>query len=293
MDKFFITTDKTADYPDFLLKDEKDFAVLDMSYVVDGKLYSCSDGLSNKEFYQLLSEGKTSSTSMVSVENTQAFFEDILAKGYDVLHVSFSSALSGSYEGYLKAASGAMKNYPDRKIAVVDSLSATCGEALLVYYVLRKRDEGASFDECTRYASELRDHIGHVFTVDDLMHLYRGGRLKKTTATVGKALNMKPVLMVSEEGKLVPTNTVMGRRPALKTMVDKMEVKNAGYDDKLIIIAHCDAFDDAMTLKKMVETRLGKSNVQIAEISPIVGTHLGKGGLTMFYLAKDKIPFIR
>lgn len=293
MDKFFITTDKTADYPDFLMKDEKDFAVLDMSYVVDGKLYSCSDGLSNKEFYSLLASGKTSSTSMVSVENCQTFFEDILKNGYDILHISFSSALSGSYEGYLKAAENAMKNYPDRKIAVVDSLSATCGEALLVYYVLRKRDEGASFEECTRYATSLRDHIGHVFTVDDMMHLYRGGRVKKSTATVGQALKMKPVLMVSDKGELIPTNTVMGRRPALKTMVDKMAVKNEGYDDKLILIAHCDAFDDALTLKRMVEDRLGKTNVQIAEISPIVGTHLGKGGLTLFYLAKDKVPFIR
>lgn len=293
MNKFFITTDKTADYPDFLMKDEKDFAVLDMSYVVDGNLYSCSDGLSNKEFYSLLSEGKTSSTSMVSVENSQAFFENILKDGYDILHISFSSALSGSYDGYLKAADGAMKNFPERKVAVVDSLSATCGEALLVYYVLRKRDEGASFEECIRYASALRDHIGHVFTVDDMMHLYRGGRVKKATATVGKALKMKPVLMVSDKGELVPTNTLMGRRPALKTMVDKMATKNEGYDDKLILIAHCDAYDDAITLKRMVEQRLGKTNVQIAEISPIVGTHLGKGGLTLFYLAKDKVPFIK
>lgn len=293
MDKFFITTDKTADYPDFLMKDEKDFAVLDMSYVIDGTLYSCADGLSNKEFYDLLSSGKTSTTAMVSVEKSQEFFENILRQGYDVLHVSFSSALSGSYDGYLKAADGAMKNYPGRKVEIVDSLSATCGEALLVYYVLRKRDEGASFSECARYATELRDHIGHVFTVDDMMHLYRGGRVKKTTATVGQALKMKPVLMVSDKGELVPTNTVMGRRIALKTMVEKMEIKNEGYDDKLILIAHCDAFDDALQLKQMVESKLGKQNVQIAEISPIVGTHLGKGGLTLFYLAKDKVPFIR
>ncbi len=293
MTKYYVTTDQTADLPSSLYED--DFAVIKMSYVLDGILYDDKERafLSPEEFYAQLVSGKFASTSMPSEEDSQAFFETILKQGYDILHISFSSALSGSYEGYLNAAKRALTNYPDRQIRVIDSLCAACGEGLLVYYALKKHTEGASLEENAEYILDLRHHIGHAFTVDDMLHLYRGGRVSKTTAVVGQTFKMKPILMVSEKGELIPTNTVIGRRSALKVLVDKMEAKGSGYKNDLIIIGHCDCYDDAMILKTMVEERFGKQNIIISPISPIVGTHLGKGGITLHYLCSDKVPFVR
>ncbi len=291
MKKYVITTDMTADYPTTL--HEKDFHILDMSYVVDGVLYDgkTNDYLAVKEFYSLLASGKTSSTSMVPAEEAKEFFNKFLQEGLDVLHVSFSSALSGCYESYVSAAKELVDLYPNNRVVVVDSLCAASGEGLLCYYALRQRDNGATIEENADYITSLRDHIGHTFTVDDMFHLYRGGRVSKSTAVVGQALKMKPVLMVSNEGKLVPTNTMMGRKLALRTLVDKMVAKSKGYDNKVAFIGNCDAMEDALTLKKMVEDKFKGIEVHIADISPIVGSHLGKGGLTLHYLCEDKIPF--
>jgi DegV family protein with EDD domain len=291
MSKYIITTDMTADYPAQL--EEKDFFVIDMAYVLDGVLYDGKTNpyLSTADFYSALADGKTSSTSMVTTEEAKEFFGKFLKEGYDVLHVGFSSALSGCYESYVSAVKELESIYPNNKVVVIDSLCATLGEGLLAYYALRKRDEGASIDENADYLNDLRHHVGHVFTVDDMNHLYRGGRVSKTTAVVGEALKMKPVLMVSDQGKLVPTNTMMGRKLALRTLVDKMVARTKGYDNKIAFIGSCDADKDAELLKKMVEEKFPNVKVLIGDISAIVGSHLGKGGLTLHYLCSDKIPF--
>lgn len=291
MSKYIITTDMTADYPAQL--EEKDFFVIDMAYVLDGVLYDGKTNpyLSTADFYSALADGKTSSTSMVTTEEAKEFFGKFLKEGYDVLHVGFSSALSGCYESYVSAVKELEPLYPNNKVVVIDSLCATLGEGLLAYYALRKRDEGATIDENADYLNDLRHHVGHVFTVDDMNHLYRGGRVSKTTAVVGEALKMKPVLMVSDQGKLVPTNTMMGRKLALRTLVDKMVARTKGYDNKIAFIGSCDADKDAELLKKMVEEKFPNVKVLIGDISAIVGSHLGKGGLTLHYLCSDKIPF--
>jgi DegV family protein with EDD domain len=291
MSKYIITTDMTADYPAQL--EEKDFFVIDMAYVLDGVLYDGKTNpyLSTADFYSALADGKTSSTSMVTTEEAKEFFGKFLKEGYDVLHVGFSSALSGCYESYVSAVKELESIYPNNKVVVIDSLCATLGEGLLAYYALRKRDEGATIDENADYLNNLRHHVGHVFTVDDMNHLYRGGRVSKTTAVVGEALKMKPVLMVSDQGKLVPTNTMMGRKLALRTLVDKMVARTKGYDNKIAFIGSCDADKDAELLKKMVEEKFPNIKVLIGDISAIVGSHLGKGGLTLHYLCSDKIPF--
>lgn len=293
MQRYYVTTDQTADFPSTLI--EKDFKIIPMTYVVDTTLY---DGvntpfLSPHDFYEQLSQGKHSTTSMVPVEESEEFFEAILKQGFDILHIAFSSALSGCYEGYVQAASNLKKKYPDRNIKVVDSRCASSGEGLLVYYVLKKRAEGATLQENADYATDLRNHIGHAFTVNDMIYLYRGGRVTKTTAIMGNAIKIKPVLMVSDEGKLIPTNKVIGRRPALHSMVDKMEAKGKGYTNDLVIISHGDCEDDALALKKMVNERFREQNIIITDIGPVIGSHCGKGVLALFYLAQDKNPFTK
>ena len=203
MSNFFISTDMTADFPPEL-KGE-DFRILPMSYVLDGVEY---DGvtrpfLTPHEFYTALERGAQASTSMVPVETAKEYFLSMLGEGKDILHISFPAAMSGCYDGYLKAADLAIKEYPERRIVVIDGKSACSGEGLLAYYAMQKRDSGATLDETAEFVIRLRDHIGHAFTVSDLRHLYRGGRLSRGAAVVGQAIKLNPVLMVDENGALV------------------------------------------------------------------------------------------
>ncbi len=291
MNTYFITTDSTADLPKEFY--ESDFDIVKMSFVLDGKLYDGYENefLPSKEFYSAIASGKTATTSMPAVGLIEDFFENICSKGYDILHISFSSALSSSYNSYLNAAKSVIDRHPDRKIIVIDSLCAAPGEGLLVYYALKQRKNGATLEKNANYLDELKHHIGHAFTVDDMMNLYHGGRVTKSTAVVGQALKVKPVLMVSDKGELIPTNTAMGRKLALKSMVEKLEVKGKDYKNDVIFIGHCDAYNDAVLLSKMVEEKVGDTPIVITDISPIIGAHLGKGGLTLHYLCTDKVPF--
>jgi DegV family protein with EDD domain len=294
MENYIITTDMTADVPEQMMKTEKDFYVLDMSYVLDGQLYDGKTNpyLSVKDFYAILSSGKMASTSMVTVDEAKEFFSPFLEEGKDVLHLSFASALSGCYNSYVTAAEELAKDYPNNKVVVIDTLCASSGEALLAYYALRRRDEGMSIEDNVEYVSNLRHHIGHSFTVDDMNHLYRGGRVSKGKAVVGQALKMKPVLTVDTEGKLVHTDTKMGRKIALRTLVEKMEARQSDeYPNELLIIGSCDAQEDAEALKAMVLAKHPDANIMFADVTPIVGTHLGKGSVTLLYLCSDKTPF--
>lgn len=293
MSSYFITTDNTADFPEVLM--EPEFRIINMSYFLDGVLYDGEDTpfLPSKEFYRQLAEGKVSSTSMIPSEKAKAFFEDIVRQGKDILHVSFSSKLSGSYEGYLKAAAELEAEYPGRKVVVIDSKCAASGEGMLCYYALKKRREGASLAENAEYTTYLRDHIGHAFTVDDMYHLYRGGRVSKGAAIVGQAIQMKPVLMVSDEGELIPTNNVIGRKIALRTLVDKMVARYSGWDNELIIIQHADALQDAEFVAAKVKEHLPSSRYIIHDLGPVIGSHCGKGMIALFYLCSDKKPFVR
>lgn len=294
MKNYVITTDMTADVPEQMLATKEDFYVLDMSYVLDGELYDGKTNpyLSVKDFYNKLAEGKMASTSMVTVEEAKDFFAPFLENGQDVLHISFSSALSGCYNSYVSASKELEEEYPNNRVVVIDSLCASSGEALLCYYALKKRDEGMSIDDNAEYCTNLRDHVGHVFTVDDMNHLYRGGRVSRGKAVIGQALKIKPVLTVSNDGKLMAVDTKMGRKPALRSLVEKMNARLTDeYPNDLFIIGNCDAMVDAEVLKNMVLEKHPDANIMFADVTPIVGTHLGKGGVTLLYLCSDKPPF--
>lgn len=294
MENYIITTDMTADVPATMLETEKDFHVINMSYVLDGVLYDgkVNPYLSVKDFYSILASGKMASTSMVTVEEAKEFFAPFLKEGRDVLHLSFASALSGCYNSYVTAAEELATEYPNNRVVVIDTLCASSGEALLAYYALRRRDEGMTLDENVEYVLDVRHHIGHSFTVDDMTHLYRGGRVSKGKAVIGQALKMKPVLTVAPDGKLVHTDTKMGRKLSLRTLVEKMNARLTDeYPNELIIIGSCDAQEDAELLKDMVLAKHPDANIMFADVTPIVGTHLGKGGVTLLYRCSDKTPF--
>lgn len=286
---YFITTDTGADFPPS--HTENDFSMLPLSYIIDGVDY---DGRTRAylplgQFYDMLESGKTASTSMVPTAEVYDFFADIIERtGKDILHISFPAAMSGCFEACKEAAEKISADYPERRVVVIDGKCASVGLGMLCMYALRKRREGASLDETAAYISDLRDHIGHAFTVDNLMHLYRGGRLGRGSAVVGQVMNLKSVIMVDERGALVNISSVMGRKKALRALVSKMKHDWAGGDDDYIVIGHGDCPADAETLKGMVEEAFGPRDITVTDIGPIIGSHCGKGMLALIYIAKNK-----
>lgn len=256
---------------------------------MDGKLYRSSNALTPHEFYEKMRGGSMPTTSLINTQTAVDYFTPVLEKGKDIFFVCFSSALSGSYKSILEAKEELSETFPDRKIYVLDSKCASGGEGLLVFYCLRKRREGASFDDLIAYAEDLKNHVHHDFTVDNLMHLYRGGRVSITSAIVGTAMKVKPLLIVDTEGRLIPISKVMGRKTSIKALVDKMEEKSKGYDNSpLVYIEHCDCEEDAKILADKVRERFGYENIVIEPVGPIIGTHLGPDAITLFYLGIDK-----
>ena len=291
MKNYVITTDATADYPTMLA--EKDFYIIPMSYVIDGTLY---DDIHNKklspvDFFNELQSGKFSSTSMVSHDQATEFFEKLLKEGNDIIHIAFPPVLSGCYDCYLQVAEELRVKYPERKFEVVDSRSASIGEGLLVWYALRNRDKGASYENELVYISDIRDNMGHIFTVDDPMHLYRGGRLKRTTAVVAKTLKIKPIITVNAVGELVQIGKVVGRKAAINYMTDYIKANHKGKQD-MIFIQHADNLEDALALKQKVMEMfsLPDEKVVVDFVGPIIGSHLGKGTITMSFKSKERHP---
>ena len=288
MGDFYISTDMTADLPPELAGE--DFNILPMSYALDGVVYDGKERpfLTPHEFFSALEAGKLASTSMVPVETAKEYFLTMLREGKDVLHISFPAAMSGCFEGYLQAADLALKEYPERRIIVIDGKSACSGEGLLAYYAMLKRDAGGTLDETAGYVTALRDHIGHVFTVSDLKHLYRGGRLSRGAAVVGQAIKLNPILMVDENGALDHIGSVMGRKAAMRTLLTKMMRESVGMDNKVIIVAHGDCPADAEFLAGKVRENFPAARVIVTDVGPIIGAHCGKGMLAVLYLASSK-----
>lgn len=241
-----------------------------------------------KQFYDRMRQGEVITTSLISMEKCQDIFESNLKEGKDILYISFSSALSGTYNAALMVAKNLEKEYPERKIYVVDSLAASMGQGLLVYYCAEQRRSGKSIDEVKDWLIENRLHLCHWFTVDDLFHLKRGGRISGTTALVGTVLGVKPVLHVDNEGRLVPVSKVRTRKKSLIALVDKMEKTCINPTEQIVFISHGDCIEDALYVENLVRERLNVKDVKINYVDPVIGAHSGPGTIALFYIGKTR-----
>ncbi|MCF6466723.1 DegV family protein [Clostridium sp. Cult2] len=241
-----------------------------------------------KQFYDRMRQGEVITTSLISMEKCQDVFESNLKEGKDILYISFSSALSGTYNAALMVAKNLEKEYPERKIYVVDSLAASMGQGLLVYYCAEQKRSGKSIDEVKDWLIENRLHLCHWFTVDDLFHLKRGGRISGTTALVGTVLGVKPVLHVDNEGRLVPVSKVRTRKKSLIALVDEMEKTCINPTEQIVFISHGDSIDDALYVEKLVRERLNVKDVKINYVDPVIGAHSGPGTIALFYIGKTR-----
>ena len=221
---YALVSDATLDLPLDLIE-QYDIKVVPMAFTLDGEEilhYPDERNMTNEEFYQALKEGKTSSTSQINPMTYVDFMKPILEVGQDILYVCFTSGLSGTYQSALLAKDMLLEDYPERKIEVVDSLCASAGQGYFVYLVAQKKEEGLSLEELTQWTIENRQRIAHWFTVDDLFHLQRGGRLSFAEAMLGSALKIKPIISVDEKGGLYVENKVRGNKRAVEYMLSKM-----------------------------------------------------------------------
>lgn len=284
----FIFSDTTSDYPADAPR--KDVEILPMAVRIGNDEYdNINSFITAKEFYTRMRGGEMGNTSMVQPFLAQERFEEKLKAGYDVLYLAFSSALSGTYAGCARVAKELAEKYPERKIIAVDSLNASMGEGLLLWYTVKKRDEGASFEELCEYVKYLVEKGVALFTVDDLTHLARLGRCSKASAMIGTLMNIKPVLHVDEQGRLMPYAKVMSRKKALKALVDGMEERMLpASEQKKVYIGHGDCLDDANFVKKMIQDRFGIEDVEVGDIGPVIGTHTNAGVVALFFLGNSK-----
>ena len=247
-----------------------------------------SDEASVKAFYDILRTGVTASTSAANPDDWARTMEPVLQAGQDILILAFSSALSTTYQSAVIAADELREKYPDRKINVVDTLAAALGQGLLVWNACRKRDEGLSLDELTAWLEDNKLHLCHWVTVDDLSHLKRGGRISATTALVGTMLNIKPIIHVDDEGRLINVGKCRGRKAATEFIAAKLAELGEGFDNSTVFVAHGDCPDDAEILANIVKEKYGVKEVITGYVGPVIGAHTGPGVLVVFFMGKNR-----
>ena len=289
MREYVITTDNNADLPESYYQ-EHGVGCAYLSYTMDGTHYTHENFMPEPEFYAKMRAGSMPSTAQVNPAEARQIFEPYLKEGKDVLHIAFSSGLSGTYNSCRIAAEELQEEYPDRRIAVVDSLAASLGQGLLVYLAQKKKEEGSNMDTVVRWVEENRNHIVHLFTVDDLNHLYRGGRVSKTTAVLGGMLNIKPVLHVDEEGKLIPVGKVRGRKKSILELASLMDQQIGSYKDSCdtIFISHGDCLEEAEFLAAKIRAKYHIQTEIINYVGAVIGAHSGPGTLALFFVGDKK-----
>lgn len=286
---FDIITDSSCDMPQEYLE-KHNVACVKLGFTMDNVNYEGEGGehITEKEFYAKLRDGAMPTTYQVTGEMAKNSIRKSLDTGRDVLIVAFSSGLSGTAGSFIVAGRDLQAEYPDRKIFVVDSLCASMGEGLLLDYAIKKADTGASIEETAKYTEDLKLSIAHYFTVDNLFHLKRGGRVSATTAIVGSILKIKPVMHVDNEGHLVPIGKAMGRKKSLAEIVNHL-LEGADMDDNdPIFISHGDCIEDVEYVKSLIYAKKPNVEIFVNYVGSVIGTHAGAGVVALFNKAKHR-----
>ncbi len=283
---FKIYTDNGSDIPEDYAA-EHGIETINLATIIDGVVYNQGVELSKEEFYKRLANGAKPSTSQVNPDQAKKFFEERIDQADEFLFIGISSGLSGTVQSVLAGAKEVMEKHPGKRIEVVDSLTGSLGEMLLVTKAVDMRDAGKSFDETVAYVRDNAIHASLAITVDNLMDLWRGGRVSKTSAFIGTLAAIKPMLHVNYEGKLISVDKVRGRKKALSWLVEEMEEKMGSFKDKnkeMIMINHGDCLEDAEKLRDMIKEHFGYENFMINNLSPVIGSHTGPSLIALFFM---------
>lgn len=287
MATFTLVSDATLDLP-YDIVEKYQIEVVPMAFDLDGQEimhYPDERNMSIEDFYQALKKGKTSSTSQINPTMYVDFFTPILQKGQDILYIAFTSGLSGTYQSALIAKEMLLEDFPERRIEVVDSLCASAGQGYLIYLVAKKMQEGMNLDSLIVWTTENRSKIAHWFTVEDLFHLNRGGRLSTAEAIMGTALKIKPIISLDEQGKLYVADKVRGNKKAIDYMIKKID-ETIDRQEGSLFIGHGDAIERANELKEKIIEKTGITDITITKIGPVIGSHTGPGMCAVLFLEK-------
>lgn len=288
MRDFIISTDTTADLPASYIS-ENNIDIHTLYYSINDTIYGPENTLPENEFYQLMRNGSMPTTMACNPEEASRKFKEHTDKGFDILHIAFSSALSSSYNNFCIAAEDVMENNADANIIVIDSLSASMGEGLVIYRAVQLKKEGRTMNEIVDYLNSHLQNFVQFFTVDDLNHLYRGGRVSKTTAFVGTLAGIKPIININKDGQLIPVGKVRGRKKSLLTLIDKLDEYMGTYRNEtdVVFIGHGDCIEDARFVAEKVKERYGLT-VWINYICPTIGAHSGPGTVAIFFMGETR-----
>lgn len=290
MREFVVMADSDSEIP-YQYADAHELPVFLMPYTIDGQeaLFDLGRATDFKSFYDKLRAGAEASTATRPPLDIQNFFEEQLAQGKDILYISFSSGLSAHYDLVQVAKKAALENYPDARIETVDSLGIAMGSGLLVCHAQKMKEQGASLDEIKEWVEQHKLNALHFFSVDSLKHLQRTGRLSAVLSVMGSLLDLKPILTVTKEGKVVSFDKVKGRKKVIRYLADLAE-KN--YDPEisaeLAVVCHADNLEQAQALKEEMQKRMKFDEIWLLDIGPVIGVHAGPGALAMLMLGKER-----
>ena len=288
MHNYKIITDSACDLPQSMLQ-ALDVTATPLYVTFRGE--TLPDSVEDEQIatvYAGLRGGEPATTSAVNPDCWASTMEPALSAGHDVLVLAFSSGLSTTYQSAVIAAQDLQEKYPQRKIAVVDSRCAALGQGMLVWYTCKKRDEGLSLEELTDWVEEHKFNVRHEVTVDDLMYLKRGGRVSAATAVVGTMLQIKPIIYLNNEGKLITVGKARGRKAAMETLVKKLNDLGSEWDNSTVFLTHGDCLDEALLMKKMLLEKTQAKEVMIGNLGVVIGSHAGPGTLALFFMGKKR-----
>ncbi len=289
MRNYCITTDSNSDLPQEYI-DKWNTIIIPQYYSFGDTVYGDELNMPPAEFYERMANGALPQSQANNPAVIEDKFRAILDQGMDIIHIAFSSALSGSYNNVCMVARELLEEYTDARITVIDTLNVSLAESIMVIHANQLRENGASYEEIVADLEEFKHHVNAQFTVADLFHLQRGGRVSKTTALVGSALNLKPFLYVNREGGLTSAGTARGRKKSLSALIDRMKnTLEENTDASLPVgIVHGNCLDEAQMVAEMVKAETGFTNIIINDISPSIGTHAGPGALGILYYGQLK-----
>lgn len=288
---FWIVTDIGSDLSQEYVDRQEKLAVLPMPYHFgeESLEYKLGDEKNIKAFYQDLRAGKTIKTAQVTVDSFMKCFGDLAEKGENILFIALSGNLSGTIQSAQLAKALVLEKHPNARIAIVDSLSASSGEALLVDYAIKMRAEGKTLEETAQWLLDNRQRLNAFLTVDDLNFLFRGGRLTRSSALLGAVLRIKPILLINYDGKLVPFEKIAGRRRALKTLADLYSKRATPLKGQTVFISHADCREEAEELGGLLQEAAGNTlHLEYFDIGAIIGAHGGPGTIIVFFMAAGR-----
>ena len=288
--RFVAVTDTSGNLPTRRIR-EADLKIIAFPYFIDGEEYTCldTDSFDGDAFYARIKAGMTVTTSQISPHQYMEFYEPWLKQGLDIVFVCMSSGISGSCNSARLGAQMILEEYPERRIEVVDTLGASLGEGLVALEAARLRDLDLSAEDAAVQLRDLVQRMFNVFTVDDLMHLRRGGRLSNMAAIVGMVLNIKPLLKGNEEGKIVSFAKVRGRKKSIEELAARYDKLVVDPEKQIVGIAEAGCKQDAAYLASLLNKNHPPKEILTVEYEPVTGSHVGPGALALFFVSHDKV----